>query len=335
MMSVALPVCEVVPPSFSVLSADALLPEMLQVPIEMPATCRLLPAGANDTYLVTSRGHRLVLRVYGAGRRSASHVGYEPELLGHLFTRGISVAVPVADREGAPSPGSGPLRDQDRTSCSPTPRENAFGSRHRIVFFWPGGPWDERQSYLVGRLAAAIHGASEDFSSPHARLCTDLDYPLERPLAALERLLPHCPEDWDYLRGLGARLRAWAEAAADDLDWGPCHGDFWPKNVHIAGDENLTVFDFGMCGLGWRAWDLLWVNHQLRPIGDRFLQGYTERRALGTADLAALPYLEAIRRIWRSAKKAQLAARRGEPIGAGLHQAVTFFRAWESETTRR
>jgi Ser/Thr protein kinase RdoA (MazF antagonist) len=82
------------------------------------------------------------------------------------------------------------------------------------------------QSALYGRAAAAIHHASHDFRSAHARFQIDLRHLLDEPLAAIRPPLAHRPEDWGYLLRLADRLReSLAALPAEDLDWGVCHGD--------------------------------------------------------------------------------------------------------------
>jgi Ser/Thr protein kinase RdoA (MazF antagonist) len=69
----------------------------------------------------------------------------------------------------------------------------------------------EQHSYLPGRTLAAIHAALDDFVRRHARFCLDLEYLIDTPLAALRPFLVHRPDDWSYLKGFAARVRARAE----------------------------------------------------------------------------------------------------------------------------
>src|SRR6266536_2501542 len=85
----------------SILSPEALLSVVSGAySIDTPRACELLKPGPNDTYLVTTRTERYVVRVYGKHWRSLAEVLYEMDLLRHLESKGVSVSVPIADRDG-------------------------------------------------------------------------------------------------------------------------------------------------------------------------------------------------------------------------------------------
>ena len=144
------------PVTRSILSAEALLEEVAHAyAMDTPVTCQLLRQGLNDTYLLTTRDDRYIVRVYGACRRSPSDISYELELLTNLTAKGVSVSMPIAGKDGA------------LTRPLPAPE----GSRQLVLFTYAEGTplsWDkENHSYLAGRMAATIHAASDDFVSRH------------------------------------------------------------------------------------------------------------------------------------------------------------------------
>jgi Ser/Thr protein kinase RdoA (MazF antagonist) len=275
------------PVSHSILSAEALLLEVVQAySIEPPTVSRLLNAGSNDTYLLTSGDAKHIGRVYGAGR-SPSDISYELDLLGHLASKGVSVSEPIAGK------------DSRMMRCLRAPE----GTRRLVLFSYAEGTrlsWNNKaHSYLAGQLAAAIHTASDDFESKYPRSSLDVEHLIDEPLEAVLRHLGHRPDDSAYLAGFAAKLHSRAEECANTgLDWGPCHGDFgW--NVHIDDNQRLTAFDFDYCGPGWRVYDLSaiqWIGMSLgdESTWDSFLNGYTEIRSLSTADLAAIPLFHII-----------------------------------------
>jgi Ser/Thr protein kinase RdoA (MazF antagonist) len=251
---------------------------------------------------------------------------YELELLSHLAARGVSVSLPLVTRDGS------------LTHPLPAPE----GTRYLVLFTYANGAHlplaEEANSYRVGQVAAAIHAASEDFVSRHARLPLDLQYLIDAPLAALRPFFAHRPDDGSYLERFAARLRARAEAVVRlALDWGVCHGDLGGGNIHIAEDQTLTVFDFDLCGPGWRAWDLAAIqrvatDQNQAGILDSFLKGYTERRPLAAADLAAVPLFGAIRHLWSLGLQASNVADWGIlRVSDGiLDRELAFFREWEA-----
>lgn len=309
-------------------SAEAVLAAIGQAyALDRPLTCELVRAGLNDTYLLATPRARYVARVYGARWRSPSDIAYELELLVHLAARGVSVSTPIASREG-------PLMH---------PVLAPEGTRQLALFTYAEGTplsWDkEEHSFLAGRMAAAIHTGSDDFVSRRARGRLDFEYLIETSLAAIRPFLAHHPDDWRYLEGFGARLRARAEEVAEaGLDWGPCHGDFEAKNMHISEGRTLMAFDFDMCGPGWRLYDLATlyryaIGEGTRAIWDSFLKGYTETRSLTATDLAAIPLFWAFRHLSMLGVFARNVAEwgSGHVSGTNLGSWMTFFRQWEAE----
>jgi Ser/Thr protein kinase RdoA (MazF antagonist) len=321
------------PVTHSILSAVTVLAEVAQAyPIDTPATCQLLMPGMNDTYLLTARGHRSIIRIYRARWRNLSEIGYELELLNHLAARGVSVSVPIAARDGS----------LIRPLSAPE------GTRYLVLFTYARGTplsWTEAEHcYRAGRLLATIHVASEDFRSEHRRFRLDLGYLIDAPLAAVRPFLAHRPDDRCYLEAFADRLRARIEAAVQaSSDWGVCHGDFSSTgNFHVAEDDTLTVFDFDLCGPGWRAYDLAPIQRAARGykssiIWDAFLKGYTETRPLAAADLAAVPLFHTVNRLWSLGMRAGNVAKWGALFMGDwyLDSQLTFFRNWESEHGER
>jgi Ser/Thr protein kinase RdoA (MazF antagonist) len=284
---------DVLPVTYSILSADALLARIAEAyDLGKPLDCRLVRPGSNDTYAVTTSEDRFMARLYGAGWRSQPEISYELELLGHLAAGGVGVSLPLVGRDGIVAR---PIRAPE-------------GTRYLVLFTYAKGKplnWErERDAHLAGRAAAAIHAASEDFEGPNGRFELDLAYLVDAPLAALEPFLAHRPDDWRDVRRLAARLRNNAEAAIEGgLDWGVCHGDLGNRNVYLADDDTLTVIDFDLAAPGWRAYDFVaaqWLaSYSGRAyIWDAFVNGYTQARPLAAADLAAVPVFHGISRLW-------------------------------------
>jgi Ser/Thr protein kinase RdoA (MazF antagonist) len=319
------------PVTYSILSADALLERIADAyAIGAPVSCQLVRPGSNDTYFVTTEEAGFVARVYGAHWRSLPEISYEIDLLRHLAERGVSVSLPIAGRDGVVA------------RSLPAPE----GTRYLVVFTRaPGAPlsWDEEEHCrLAGMSAAALHVASDDFRSPHARFRLDLEYLVDAPVAALRPFLLHRPDDLRHVEGLAGRLRARAaEAIGSGLDWGVCHGDLGNRNIHVAADGTLTVIDFDLAGPGWRAYDFVaaqWLaSYEGRaPIWDAFVRGYRERRPLAAADLAAVPVFHGMSRLWTVGLDARNAARWGTlPMSDYyLDTYMRSLREWEDEYGR-
>jgi Ser/Thr protein kinase RdoA (MazF antagonist) len=314
----------------SVLSPAALLEAVADAyPVARATACELLKLGLNDTYVLTTPRGRYVLRVYRSGWRSPEEVGYELALLAHLAARGVPVspALPTADGE---------------LSLALVAPE---GPRRAALFeLIPGGAlrWeDETRSRLAGRLLGEVHAAADDFEGPSGRFRLDIDYLVDRPLAAMRPFLGTRPGDWAYLQGLAERLHARVSAVErDGLDWGPCHGDFCAKNLH-AHRGGISVFDFDFCGAGWRAYDLLpasWHSGRRGSAGmwQAFLRGYREMRTLDDADVAAVPLFSVVRHVWAMGLRAIEVPSRGTARidREYIDYRLAAFRRWEREHPR-
>jgi Ser/Thr protein kinase RdoA (MazF antagonist) len=255
-----------------------------------PLDVRLLRAYTNDVYAVRAGGDRFVLKLYGAGWRTAAEVAYEADLLAHLSVRGVPVARAL------------PGRDRRTVQHLPTPDgprvaalfEHATGAK-------PTPPFTPDLDERVGRAAAAMHRAADDFVARHPRPAMDAAFLLDRPAALVGPLLADRADRAAFL-GVVARLgRAIRARAARGLDWGPCHGDLTLDNLHVAGDGQIIFYDFDSGGPGWRAADLPgWaaLTPEAAPRAAAFLQGYRAARRLDPADVEAAPYLYAAVLVW-------------------------------------
>jgi Ser/Thr protein kinase RdoA (MazF antagonist) len=310
-----------------VLSAETVLDAMTGAyAIDGPTAGELLKLGLNDTYLLRARRRRYILRVYRDGWRSSDDIEYELELLRHVEAKGVPVSAAIRCTNG-------------KLSCL---IEGPEGTREAALFrFAPGGPlaWsDEQGSHLAGRLLGQLHAAADDFISQGVRFQLDAEYLIDRPLSAMRPFLEHRRPDWTYLEELATRLRSRLRSLVESgLDWGPCHGDFSAKNLHVDGSM-MTVFDFDFCGTGWRAYDLLpakWHAERRRSVGmwEAFLCGYRELRSIGAQDVAAVPLFGALRHLWGMGLRATEVPFRGTSRVKSEYfdYRLASFKRWEAE----
>jgi Ser/Thr protein kinase RdoA (MazF antagonist) len=305
---------------------DVLLKSLVcEYEIDLPATCRLLQVGLNDTYLLTTRHAQHVVRFYRA-QRGAAEVSYELDLVNHLAVKGVSVAAPI------------PTKDGHFALPFLTPE----GTRHLVVFTYAAGipvAWtDPEQCYLAGRLLGAIHYASDDFVSSHSSRQPELGRLIDESLEAIRPYLLHRSADWEFLGAFTKQLSIRAYAAVRmGLDWGACHGDFDAANIHIGAHEALTVFDFDRSGLGWRVCDFYHVRKAAMRRGalvwEAFLSGYREKRFLAAVDIEALSLFFVIRRFCKLGMLAENGNEQGirQFRDDRLDRWMKFFRDWESE----
>jgi Ser/Thr protein kinase RdoA (MazF antagonist) len=254
-----------------------------------PRACVLLRSFTNDVYQVDTSSGTLVAKVYGPGWRTALDLDYEIDLLDHLDTHGVGVALAV------------PRLDGRRVHVLAMPE----GDRFCILFRYapgiePGEPFTPAVYRQFGKAAAVMHHAADSFVSAHPRVRLDLPYLLDRPLAAIGPCLQHRQDDWAYVRGLAERVRVrMTEFAAMGLDWGPCHGDLTLDCFRVADDGQITFYDFDSGGPGWRALEFQGMfSHAPRANWDAFRASYTQVRPLNDVDLEAVPWCVPLYAIW-------------------------------------
>ena len=334
------------PVAHSVLSSEALGRHLqgLYALGEVRA-CVLLQHNLNDTYLVETTTGRYVLRVaqaprlIGAGWRTRDDILFEVEALLHLASKGVPVAAPVQQRDGA------------YTSQVHAPE----GARHVTLFTYAvGAPVSapkqtEALAQRYGEAVARLHAASDDFVSPHPRFALDLDFLLTQPHTIIAPLLADRPEDWHYVRSLATALtERLDQLQASGLEWGLCHGDAQGGNAHLAPDGTLTFFDFDVCGFGWRAYDVAvfcwgaalgkvrlgWNSQTVDRLRAAYLSGYGAVRPLRPVEHEAIDAFVLLRQFWYLGLEAGHRDTWGvsEQGRAGFFEReVAFMRDWATE----
>jgi Ser/Thr protein kinase RdoA (MazF antagonist) len=273
------------PATYSIPAPRAIREELLPLyDIGRPVECRLYMSGVNDIYTVATERGRYVLKLYRHGWRTEAEVQYELNLLAHLDSKGVPVALPVPRTDGR--------------LAFPLPALE--GERQCVLFQYAPGrapTWpfheNEAESRLMGAALAAIHNTADGFSSSHPRFQHDEALHLDGTLAAVRPFLAEREADGEYLQALMERMRERLRALASrGLSWGICHGDYHGGNLFIDDDRRVTTFDFDVCGAGWLAFDLARWRRDSEGKDESwraFLHGYREHRRLSAADLEAVP----------------------------------------------
>jgi Ser/Thr protein kinase RdoA (MazF antagonist) len=331
-------------PIIDFLAPETLLPivgALYELP--EPVICDWLSSGLNDVFHVTTGSYPYILKVYRAGWRTQAEVAEEIAALHHLARKGVAIVLPIARRDGA---FAGTLTVADR-------------ERPMVLFAWAKGEEIKAPDAAVyrrfGQVLADVHSATDDFTDAPVRY--DLESLLIQPLRELEPALEDRPNDRDFLRELVVRLRECIESLPPGtLDRGYCHGDFRPANLRVdEATDAVTVFDFELGGIGFRAYDLAYAQTNLHPMvlellwgapslansdacWTAFLDGYAERRPRHAADRAAIPLFVAMRPIQimeMLVKNARQSDQRevwppADIAGALFERALGFLRAWQA-----
>ncbi len=160
-------------------------------------------------------------------------------------------------------------------------------------------------------MIAEIHVWSDRFHTELPRYELGEETLLDRPLTILEPALQRCDS------GIAAEIRAEIERIRDRLrsfdpgptGWGIIHGDPQDLNYHLTTDGKITIFDFDLCGFGWRAYDFAYYYTRIaEQFRQSALDGYESVRALSEAEREMIPTFG--QAAW---------VKEGTMVGSGLH----------------
>jgi Ser/Thr protein kinase RdoA (MazF antagonist) len=260
--------------------------------LEAPLSCKLIRHGFNDNYLIESNEQKYVLRVYLNGKyyiRDANDFRFELELLNFLLAQGISVARPIANRQG----------EWLTVLQSPAKTEYCVLFAFAEGRNFHGEGLRDADIRGMGELAARMHLAADKFRTSHHRYHLDECYLLDTPLRTLEE---HLAErklgDIAFFEPLAQELRQkLARLPRTAPDYGIIHCDLNGSNLHVD-DGKITMLDFDQCAYGWRAYDLAPWGYSSQELLALVLEGYESVRPLSVIEKAMLPDFVKLRAIW-------------------------------------
>ena len=255
--------------------------------------------GQSRIFRVQTGADTTILRLYGP-QPDGTPALIESEAAWLLFlqSQGCAVAAPL------PQP-SGSLVTTLPASGAP---------RYAALFTFAEGcpqwPPTAEQSAQLGAALARLHQVSDGFAGAGPVRSYGFAELIEGPLS---RMLPfvEAPEDRAYLRELGDRIAQALEAIPQAAPFhGMIHGDVHQGNAHFSEAGDLMLFDFTLCGRGWRIYDFagfLWPLRDdsidapgVRTACDSFVAGYQSVRPLHTAERAAIPACVKARDLWET-----------------------------------
>ena len=279
--------------------------------------CKDLNTPTNDVVKVITSTGDFALKLYTT--TSPAEIQWEVDLILHLLKNGAPVVRPVSGKKGYLNTFT--LDNEDRIG---------------VLFEWAAGekPEDSRETYvLIGKAAAQIHQTVDTFASslPHTKYDADLLIDEQ-----LERIRPLLVESGQLQRmtDLIERLRTIITNPA--LDYGVCHMDLKPDNIHIDGDK-LTVFDFNSSGESWRAIEPYRILKLSDDYFNAWLEGYRSVRPFSEADEKAVAAFGIIGDIRSVVWDLGLAvSSRGKPLlrASDLPKIIDDWLEWERDKLR-
>jgi Ser/Thr protein kinase RdoA (MazF antagonist) len=267
---------------------------LVQAEYDLPAplTGSLLRRGFNDHYAVDAGGTRYLFRLYLRQKYWLSgmeELQWEVDLLEHLRRDGIPVSHPL------------PRRNGEFLGAVEAPE----GLRHFALLSWapgqPPAPYTPDQARALGETVAGLHQSADRFTSARPRFELSFGYLVDGPLERYRRYMTDA--DYKAMAAVAQRVKERLSRLTFPADgWGIIHGDLHGGNCHFDAAGGVTLFDFDICGYGWRAYDLaaftLFTRRASENVRTAFLDGYQSVRPLSEAEHQAIPTLIKARAIW-------------------------------------
>jgi len=253
--------------------------------------CNFYARGLHDNYLLHAPNRKYILRIYRKQWRTAEEISFELDVLDFLSRNGAPVAYPLQTKH-------------DELSIE---IECPEGKRYAALFHYadgyaPGNDISVEESTLLGKSVAKIHRLSENYKTRYTRPTLDIHYLLDESIVSIEPFVS--VETLEYLKSIQHKLHQRLPSLPHEAGiYGICIGDVNPTNFHVA-DNDLTIFDFDQCGLGYRAFEIgkflssIYNTKQRSEIAQAFLAGYQQVRQLSHEEITAIPYFEMISVIW-------------------------------------
>ena len=285
----------------STLSAEALVPRVLKK-YDLPklVSCKFFRKGICDTYIIKTAQADRFLKIYMHGRRTRLDVTEEVRLLNYLSKNHVSVAGPIARKNGS----------YVNRLMAPE------GVRYAVLFEAAEGVEEDNEQDRIkafGEMVALFHQCSDRMPGPYRRKHLDMKHLVDNNLSAISPLMVDRLADFKLIENIGdqCKRRISGLLTASKPEYGICHGDLHGGDVHYGEDNTPVLFDFDSSGFGWRALDIgiflttsNWMDISSEAEDRRqgrlatFLRGYASHRKLSENELSAIQFAPPIRHIF-------------------------------------
>lgn len=251
-------------------------------------SCKLFRTGINHLYIVMNEKAKFVYRVYSLNWRKKPEIAEEVRLLIHLQAHGVSVAHPIADKNG------NFIQDLNAPE----------GLRYGVLFSFANGKkipqFTEAASFRIGRVMAEMHRVTENFSLE--RTAYNDKTLLEESYNISRRFFDQASQEMHFVQDATKYLiEEYKKVKLDEVRSGAIHLDIWFDNLHISNDGEITLFDFDFCGNGWLCHDIAYYMLQLYNTRqsddayhkklDSFVKGYESVQKISEEEKRIIPMI--------------------------------------------
>jgi Ser/Thr protein kinase RdoA (MazF antagonist) len=256
------------------------------------AECVFEYRGINDIYRCTNKTLTFFFKIYTRKDIDKGAISAEIEIIKHLRASGLSVAYPIACKNGNYL----------------LPIDMQEGTKYGVLFSEAEGTpcnvnlVDKQEIIEISQLISKMHTLLDTVPTSPNRWKLDDRLFLDHSIEVLEDYSTTNPHiELDFLKEVAEVLKEQIKDQARFWKWGLCHGDIYTGNIHRRNDGNLTIYDFDFCGYGWRAYDVSpflsgsfsdgigedVVDNRKRRL-EYFLRGYKHAGGLSDAEIDAI-----------------------------------------------
>jgi Ser/Thr protein kinase RdoA (MazF antagonist) len=255
------------------------------------ALCLLEYRGVNDVYKYTHGSTSTFLKIYSRKESDRDSIGAEIEVVNYLRRSGLLVANPI------------PMINGEFI----LPLETPEGARYGVLFSEAEGipldndALDKKTVLAIGKMISTMHSMLDMMPTSPTRWKLDDKIFLDLSLQILEQYSRFNSKiDMLFIRDVVEELKCQIQMNRANWNWGICHGDIYTGNICQNERDELTIFDFDFCGLGWRAYDVASflglfgrgfhadVIDKRKSRLDTFLRGYEFAGALSNSEVEAI-----------------------------------------------
>lgn len=296
------------PVVYSTLSVNALKQLIVErYDFQNDAAILFLKRGFNDTYLITDKNSKFILRVYKHQWRNLEDIEAELDLLLDLKQNGVFISSPIPDRN----------ERYIQTIAAPE------GTRYAVLFTYAEGEQIKKlsveQSRLLGIATANMHVLTKDKKMTAVARDYDIAKQFKQSVFVLQAILKEHPKQYNFILALSDLFQETFQKCKDELATGICHGDLQAENFHVDATNQITFFDFDFFGSGYLIYDIgvfMWYDHKNKPpaIMSAFLKGYQSRRTLSSAEQALIPWMSTLRAVFQMTMYCELSDGKQLPL---------------------
>ncbi|MCD4714933.1 MAG: phosphotransferase [Clostridiales bacterium] len=258
--------------------------------------------------MVKNEYQQFIFRVFPKGKNN-DFIKSEIQLLSYLKSHGINVESFVSNSKGNFF-GEIQILDSKR-KCA---MYNAMsGNIHDELL-------TNNQSEKLGEITGKLHSAFDQYCGQSDFERFEYDELVWKPWNLIEPYINHNTDLHEFYKETIENCETQLRQSDTILSRGICHGDLHAGNVIFDENDEPGIFDFELCCISWRLYDLATFVWSILPREDYsiesvktinecidgFLKGYMRHRTITNEELDLILDMVLLRHIWRQAERLEM-----------------------------